>query len=51
MNKNYLKFIDKINLTKLKVKTEIRIGTDCSEIESPIQALELLNINLYYIPD
>ena len=54
MNKNHLKFIDKINTTKfkklkVKMKSEIKIGTDCSGIEAPIQALELLNIKYKHI--
>ena len=38
-----LRFLDHIDPT-VKFPTEITVGTDCSGIEAPIQALELLNI-------
>lgn len=54
MTKKHLSYLKSINMKNLesnlkKLKRPLRVGTDCSGIEAPIQALDLLNIPYEHI--
>jgi hypothetical protein len=44
MSENQLSFLKHIN--KKNIPKKIKLGTDCSGIEAPLQALELLGVKV-----